>query len=159
MFGYTYKGFLFDVGYNAWIRSKERIALRECIANRTYALKGIQDVVTGVGELSPLTQSTATLHGNAFTEQAAVVDTNSPVFISTNDLDLRSAASPMVLTHKLFAHIGYGWQEDETDSYIPYLGLGTSVEFEGINTSNTEKPNRNTLSQWAFWLKGGIAFS
>ena len=182
MFGYTYKGFVFDAGYNAWIRSKERISLRECIADRTYALKGIQDVVTGVGELSPLTQSTATLHGNAFSEQAVVVDSNSPVFISTNDLDLRSAASPMVLTHKLFANIGYVWQEDENDSYararrslaapceaqeerrrgegwVPYIGLGTSVEFEGINTSNTEKPNKNTLSQWAFWLKGGIAFS
>ncbi len=159
MFGYTYKGFVFDAGYNAWIRSKERITLRECITNRTYALKGIQDVVTDVGELSQLTQSTATLHGNLLSEQAAVVDTNSPIFISTKDLDLRSAASPMVLTHKLFTHIGYGWQEDEKASLVPYLGLGTSVEFEGINTSNTEKPNRNTLSQWAFWLKGGIAFS
>jgi hypothetical protein len=42
---------------------------------------------------------------------------------------------------------------------MPYLGLGTSLEFEGINTANTEKPNRNTLSQWAIWAKGGIAFS
>lgn len=158
MFGYTYQGFLFDVGYNGWIRTKERITLRESIAEHTYAVKGIQNVVTALDELSPLTQSTATLHGNTFSEQAAVVDADSPVFISTNDLDLRSAASPMLLTHKLFAHIGYGWQESERDRWVPYLGIGTSVEFEGINTSIIQKPNRNTLSQWAFWLKGGIAF-
>ncbi len=159
MLGYTYKGFVFDIGYNGWIRSKERISLRECIADRTYGLKGIQDAVTAIGALSPITQSTATLHGNAFSEQAAVADSDSPRFIATADLNLRSAASPMVLTHKLFTHIGYGWQKNPNDTFIPFIGIGTSVEFEGINTSNTEKPNRNTLSQWAFWLKGGFSFS
>ena len=159
MLGYTYNSFVFDVGYNAWIRSKERIALRECIAARTYALKGIQDVVTAGGDASPITQRTATLHGNAFSEQAAVADSDSPIFISTNDLNLSSAASPMVLTHKLFTHIGYGWEKTEHDTFVPFIGIGTSVEFEGINTSNTEKPNRNTLSQWALWLKAGFSFS
>ncbi len=159
MFGYTYRGFLFDIGYNGWIRSKERISLRECIAARTYGLKGIQNVQTAANAASNITQSTATFHGNAFSEQTAVADPRSPLFISTDDLNLSSAASPMVLTHKLFAHVGYGWERDEQDRFIPFIGLGTSVEFEGINTSNTEKPNRNTLSQWAFWFKCGFSFS
>ncbi len=159
MLGYTYKGLAADIGYNGWIRSKERISLNECIADRTYGLKGIQNVETALGDLSPTTQSTATLHGNDFDDMALVADPDSPRFISTADLNLRSAASPMVLTHKLFVHLSYGWQESKSDWFIPYIGIGTSVEFEGINTSNTEKPNRNTLSQWALWVKGGFAFS
>ncbi len=159
MLGYNYKGFVFDIGYNGWIRSKEKISLRECIADRTYGIKGIQDVVTLLGQPSPITQHTATFHGNNLADQSTVADASSPQFISTNDLDLRSAASPMVLTHKLFTHIGYGWQKDPDDWFIPFVGVGTSVEFEGINTSNTEKPNRNTLSQLAFWARFGCDFS
>lgn len=159
MFGYTYKGFVGDIGYNGWIRSRERISLNECIPDRTYGLKGIQNVTTLLNEASPTTQSSATLHGDDFDDMNIVADFDSPRFISTKDLDLRSAASPMVLTHKLFAHISYGFQENQTDWFVPYIGIGTSVEFEGINTASTEKPNRNTLSQWAFWIKGGFAFS
>lgn len=158
MFGYNYKGFVFDAGYNAWIRTHEKISLNECIADRTYGLKGIQNVLTGAQLASDVTQSTATLHGNLLTEQALVADTDSPAFISTNDLDLSSAASPMVLTHKLFAHIGYGADPYETRSWTPYIGAGSSVEFEGVNTSVTQKPLRNTLSQWAFWIQLGCIF-
>lgn len=160
MFGYAYNGFSADLGYNGWIRSREKISLRDCcIPERTYGFKGIQNVATNLDQLSNITQSTATFHGNDFNDQAEVSDPNSPQFIQTSDLDLSSAASPMVLTHKLFASIGYGWQESKSDWLIPYISLGSSIEFEGINTSNTEKPNRNTLSQWALWLKGGVSFS
>ena len=159
MFGYTYNGFVADIGYNGWLRSKERICLNECIPNATYGLKGIQNVITPADQLSPITQSTATLHGNDFDQMNAVADIDSPQFIQTSDLNLRSAASPFVLTHKLFGHLSYGFQENSSDWCIPYIGIGTSIEFEGINTANTKQPNRNTLSQWAIWLKGGIAFS
>lgn len=159
MFGYTYKGLAADIGYNGWIRSKERISLNDCIPDRTYGLKGIQNVATPLNNSSPITQSSATLHGNDFDDMDLVADLDSPRFISTQDIDLRSAASPMVLTHKLFAHIGYGFQENTNDWCIPYVGIGTSIEFEGINTQATKQPNRNTLSQWALWLKGGIVFS
>lgn len=159
MLGYNYNGFVADLGYNGWIRSKERITLKEEIPARTYGLKGIQNVVTPLGQPSIITQSTATLHGNDFADMALVADPDSPRFISTADIDVRSAASPMVLTHKIFAHVSYGFEESMNDWCIPYLGLGTSIEFEGINTANTEKPNRNTLSQWAIWAKGGVAFS
>jgi hypothetical protein len=158
MLGYSYNGFAADLGYNGWIRSKERITLRQEIPTRTYGLKGIQNVVTLTGQLSSVTQSTATLHGNDFSDMALVADPDSPRFISTANIDVTSAASPMVLTHKLFAHVSYGFEQTPIDWCIPYLGIGTSVEFEGINTANTFKPNRNTLSQWAIWLKGGVAF-
>ena len=159
MFGYTYKGLEFDVGYNGWLRSHERISLNECIPDRTYGLKGIQDAVSILGGNSDATQSTATLHGNPLSDQINVVDLNSPVFISTNDLDLSSAASELVLTHKIFFYLGYGWQESKDAWFVPYLGLGSSIEFEGINDPSEKKPSRNTLSQWGFWLNGGFSFS
>lgn len=159
MLGYSYNGFVADLGYNGWIRSKERITLKEKIPARTYALKGIQNVATIVGQPSLITQSTATVHGNNYADMALVADPDSPRFISTANIDPRSAASPMVLTHKIFAHINYGFEQTPADWCIPFLGLGTSIEFEGINTANTVKPNRNTLSQWAIWAKAGVAFS
>ncbi len=159
MLGYNYNGFVVDLGYNGWIRSKERISLKEGIPARTYGFKGIQNVVTETGQPNFITQSTATLHGDDFADMALVADPDSPRFISTAHIDLRSAASPMVLTHKIFAHVSYGFEEMHANWCMPYLGIGTSIEFEGINTANTEKPNRNTLSQWAIWAKGGIAFS
>lgn len=159
MFGYNYNGLVADLGYNGWIRSRELIELCAGIPEHTYAFKGIQNVATVFGDPSDITQHCATLHGNELVNQTIVADANSPVFLQTRDINPKSAASPMVLTHKLFAHIGYGWQESINDWCIPYVGLGTSIEFEGINNSNTEKPNRNTLSQWALWIKGGVAFA
>ena len=159
MFGYTYKGFEFDIGYNGWIRSHEKICLKDCIPDRTYALKGIQDVASLIGGLNDLTQSTATLHGNPLDDQAQVVDTDSPIFISTCDLDLESAASPLLVTHKLFFHIGYGWQESSDDWFVPFIGLGSSIEFQGINDPQNRQPDNLTLNQWALWLTAGMAFS
>ncbi len=159
MFGYTYSGFEFDIGYNGWLRSHEKISLNECIPDRTYGFKGIQDAVDIIGNPSELTQSTATLHGNQLSDQGNVVDADSPQFIQTKDLDLCSAASELVLTHKLFVYLGYGWQESKDDWFVPYFGAGASVEFEGINNPDEKQPNRNTLSQWALWLHGGFAFS
>ena len=159
MFGYVYKGFSADLGYNGWIRSRELITLCGGIPDHTYGLKGIQNVATDLNQPSNKTQSLATLHGDELINQNIVADPVFPQFIRTKDINPKSAASPMVLTHKLFANMSYGWQESESDWLIPYVGMGTSIEFEGINTSNTEKPNRNTLSQWALWVKGGVAFS
>ncbi len=159
MFGYTYKGLEFDIGYNGWLRSHEKISLNECIPDRTYGLKGIQNAVSILGGNSDETQSTATLHGNSLSDQVNLADLNSPVFISTKDLDLSSAASELVLTHKLFFYLGYGWQESKNDWFVPYLGLGSSIEFEGINDPSEKIPSRNTLSQWGVWINGGFSFS
>lgn len=159
MFGYTHKGWVFDIGYNGWLRSHEKIDLLSCIESNKYGFKGIQDTTTILGDFDNTTQSSATLFGNDLNEQAQVADIDSPVFISTSDLNIQSAASPLVLTHKLFTHFGYAWKKGEHDSIIPFFGGGFSVEFEGINVSNYEKPNNNTLSEWGFWLKGGINFS
>ena len=155
MFGYTYNELVFDIGYNGWIRSKENICLKECVPKRRLGLKGIQNVITGGNELSNATQSNATILGNPFDQQGMLVDLNSPMFISTDDICEKSAASPRLVTHKVFTHIGYAWIEKPE---IPFIGVGAEIEFEGINTRNTKKPERNTLAQWGIWFKTGVAF-
>ncbi|EKD48809.1 MAG: hypothetical protein ACD_64C00122G0002 [uncultured bacterium] len=158
MFGYTYKGLEFDIGYNGWLRSHENISLRDCIPDHTYGLKGIQDATDAFGNPSNLTQSNATLYGNLLSQQGDVVDADSPQFIRTQDLNLESAASELVLTHKLFFYLGYGWQESDRDHFVPFLGFGSSIEFEGINDPDEKQPNRNTLAQWGLWIQAGCAF-
>lgn len=158
MFSYTYRNFLFDIGYNAYIRSAEKIH-PDCVRNlRNFGMKGIQDVTFANGKLSNTTQSCATLHGNYFIDQDLVADPNSPVFLSECALNFHSAASPRLITQKLFFHIG-GSFGDRCNDVIPFLGFGGEIEFEGINENNTRTSNENTLSQWGAWMKVGAEFN
>ena len=155
MFGYTYNDFLFDIGYNGWIRSKEKICLREGIAPNRYGLKGVQyafDPLTG----QPLqtTESTATIYETGI----IIPDELSPVFISTDDINLKSAASPLLLTHKIFWHFSHSWYHWKDHHAVPFLGIGAEIEFEGINTRNAYQPDNTTMGQASVWLKGGVSF-
>lgn len=102
------------------------------------------------------TQSSVTINGNALTDQAAVADAT-PVFIQTSDLDLSSAASPLVMTHKLFTAVNYAWPT-ECKRVTPFFGVGGDVEFEGINRHFTVRNDKDTLSQWSIWFKGGVGY-
>lgn len=155
MFAFLFRNFDFDIGYNAWLRSKERIDLICGIKQQKYGFKGIQNVRNPDSSMSIITQSTATLNGDNFINQAADADLHSPKFISTCNLDLTSAASPTALTHKFFFNLSYTW--NDTYHVKPYLGLGSEFEFEGLYRTDNQ-PNKNTLSQWGIWLKGGLGF-
>jgi hypothetical protein len=157
MFGYQYNTFGFDFGYNGWFRTREKIRLRDSIPADIFGLKGIQNVTLSNGSPSPATQSTATLHGTAFSNQQLVVDNPSPVFINTADLNVHSAAAHRALTHKLFAHLNHAFEQSAWFAVEPFLGAGGSVEFEGIKPRNAE-PNKLTMSQWSVWLKGGLVY-
>src|SRR5579863_6757967 len=129
MFGYTYNNFVFDIGYNGWIRSREKISLRQCIPANTYGLKGVQFAVNTITEQpNNTTESSATI----FETQPIVSDGPFPVFISTRDLNVDSAA--------------------------PFFGIGAEIEFEGINSRNAYQPANTTMGQASVWLKGGVAF-
>lgn len=155
MFAYTKGKFNFDIGYNGWVRSKDNITITECLPENTYGLKGIQDVVL-LGNPSSATQSNATLNGNSFADQNTVVDTVSPVFFNTQDLDPKSAATPQIETHKIFTFIGYSWIDKQ--HAIPFVGIGGEVEFEGVRPERETKANKNALAQWGIMVKGGLAF-
>lgn len=144
-----------DFGYNAWLRTREKISLLQQLPANRFALKGIQNVATPIG-LSNATQSTATLFGNDFADQPFVADPNPPVFIQPCDININSAATPFSFTHKFFGNFEYSWQ---CYTYVvPYLGIGGEVEFEGLHPHNAAEPNKIAISQWGVWLKGGFGF-
>lgn len=156
MFGYLRNGLEFDVGYNAWIRTKEKVCITGTIPENKYGIKGIQNVTDPItGNPDNHTQSRATIHGNTLTpqEQAETADVNSPVFIKTYDLNPLSGGSTAAFTSKFFGHLGYLW----SCRYVnPYLGCGGEVEFEGVSPERNLQANHNSVAQWGVWLKGGI---
>ncbi|MCK5632190.1 hypothetical protein KAH94_00405 [bacterium] len=155
MFGYRNNNWTFDFGYNGWIRSREKLCIRGSIESNKYGLKGIQNV-TGADVNN--TQSTATLHGNTLdgTTQTATADDPSPVFLKTSDLDACSAEMERSVSHKFFVNLSYAWEKYNRKA-IPFIGAGAEVEFDGEKNYNT-LPNKNTLSQFGLWLKGGLTF-
>ncbi|TET06958.1 hypothetical protein E3J79_00360 [Candidatus Dependentiae bacterium] len=157
MISYLYRGFEFDAGYNTWARTREKITICGCIEPRRYGFKGIQNVVNDIGQASAVTQHSATLHGNLFENQSQLTDDPSPCYINTCNLDPSSAASERSFTHKLFLYLGYAWNTQETTGFMPFIGIGGSVEFEGVYPDYTQ-PNKNSLSQYSIWLKGGTGF-
>lgn len=167
MVAYQHKGFGFDIGYNCFIRSKEKIDLNKSqFPENRYAFKGIQNVSLFS------TQSNATFDGNVLQiataehesgpltfpqEQALLADSNPPIFIQANDLDTDSAASPMILTHKIFWYLYYTAKPTCWKHVTPYYGIGGEMEFEGDRQIYCQ-PNKNAMSQWGFWFKGGFAW-
>lgn len=156
MLAYTYKSFGFDFGYNGWVRSKENMGC-VCFPDKTYALKGIQNVADG-DVLSNTTQSKATINGDLFSEQALVADDPSPVFIAQRDINLDSAQAPLSYSHKFFWQLYRTWYERSLKPLSANLGIGGFVEFEGVRPHNVQT-NKNSLSQWGAWVKFGVGYS
>ena len=159
MLGYLSECLEIDVGYNAWVRSHEKLCLLGSIPANRYGMKGIQNVTNYLGEPDNTTQSDATIYGNELTpeSQHAHADKDSPVFITTGDLNLASGASGSAFTHKFFGHIGHTWHTCCSCAQ-PYLGCGGEVEFEGLLPRLCRQSSNNTLAQWGIWLKGGFYF-
>lgn len=157
MASYEHGGYVVDLGYNAWFRSREMISNRDPIPNNTYALKGIQNVA-GPGPLgAQATQSTATIFGNDFADQALVADLNPPIYFNDNMIDESSAQASRGFTHKFFGDFGYTWN-DCMHWVSPFFGIGGEVEFEGLNPRQDIKANKNSISQWGVWVKLGFGY-
>lgn len=154
MFGYTHKNFICDIGYNAWIRTRERVHIKESIPANRYAFKGVQFVANPItGFPLNTTESTATIF-----ETQPIIPDAMPIFISTSKLNARSAASPLLLTNKFFIHLAHTFTPQDHNRYAPFLGVGAEIEFEGINNHNAVQPDNTTMGQASIWLKGGIAY-
>lgn len=90
---------------------------------------------------------------------------NQPIYISECDFNT-DGAKTSGLSNKLFAHIGYTWNQCEC--LTPYFGVGGEAEF-GVSDKthvcskgchkNDSCCKRCSLSQWGVWLKGGISFN
>jgi len=143
MFDYQNCGFTFDVGYNIWGRTEDQITITEGIPANTFGIQGNTDTGNPAAASTNNTQSETDIQGNF-----APALPGDQVFVSTDDLDIDSARHPGAVSHKLFTHFAYTW---ENCDYLPFLGMGGEVEFSG-------RDNR-ALDQWGVWVKGGFTFS
>ncbi len=103
-----------------------------------------------------------------------------PLYITECDLNTDGAKN-QGLSNKLFAHVSYLWQDCRR--LTPYIGVGGEVEF-GLgdkacacsscapnnvqnNVSQSDACHSKddsccktcSLSQWGFWIKGGVSFN
>ena len=146
MFNYQRCGFLFDVGYGIWGRGKEKIKL-----NKQIKLKGkiIPERLGVAGKIEAVTddrtKSDATIKTVGSVDGASLADN---IYITLSDIDVKSAASPSAVSHKIFVHLSYMW--DRCD-YSPFVGIGGEAEFSGRKN--------HALPQWGVWAKFGVAFS
>ena len=102
----------------------------------------------------------------------AISTSRIPITLTRNDLSMTSTRA---ITHGLFGHLGYTWDNDRRH---PYFGIGASVDIAQHNDyccGNDKSLNRsdncdpccgNTascldvgISQWAVWMKTGVAWS
>lgn len=146
MLRYRYKKWSFDVGYNFWGRSREKIKdMCCCIPDSLYGIKGIVNVYDG-DAVNNKTASTSTIRTSSGT--AGANDGDTPVYVACADLNPCSAAHPSAYSHAVFFNMSAAW--DNEDDINPTFGIGGKVEWSG-------KGNR-ALDQWSLWAKGGISF-
>jgi len=101
--------------------------------------------------LNPVTQLNSADSLALNIPQMSVNGSNPAILLSDSDINVESGILPRALSHKLFGYMGYLW--DNRDDLDPYLGVGLSGEF-----ANTNPCNNATCSQWAIWVKAGIAY-
>jgi hypothetical protein len=82
---------------------------------------------------------------------AQVNGSNPAILLSDKDINDDSGILPHALSHRVFVYAGNVW--DNRDDLDPYLGMGLSGEF-----AHTNPCNNAMCSQWAIWVKAGIAY-
>jgi len=163
--GFTYdtRGWTFDLGYEFYGRSVEKLSITGDFANQAYAVLGSQgigfrDLATTASEAcqpgATIGSSVAYLGGTTV-PTLGVIATGTQIGnaltpgnrIALADLNQEAAAQDAYLTSKIFSKVAYEWEESK---YVPFLGvLG---EFEFSNCSN------NALPQWSVAVVGGVSF-
>lgn len=133
-----------------------KTSLNSTQSNATINRAGTTDNPVAVPVLSPddiavtaLSAQTGVINGpNVIIAQQS----NPPVLVTTQDLDIKSAQAGATATHKIFGYIGYNC-ENINCGYAFYAGLGGELEIDALPCNQ-----RTSLNQWSLWLKGGVAF-
>ncbi len=129
---YNFGGFAFDLGYNLFYRDSEKVCFGDACGTTAFA-DGKWAIATRHADMS----DTVTLDN---TNVNYVLQN-----INKADLDLASASTPRLLTHKLFAGAGYWTKTWE----VPVLvGVGGHYEFADCDI----------ISNWGFNARLGIGF-
>jgi hypothetical protein len=158
LFAYTHNNFYTDLGYNGFIKSKDKIELTETIPFNKYGVKGTQyifDPLTNTIDNS--TASRISITEGSLTDQTTFADP-STVFINTQDLCIDSAKVPLSIVHTFFASIGYRKQEDYLSQFLPFCGIGAEVSVEGLDLDHFSSITKHSISQWSLYCKGGFSY-
>lgn len=138
---FNWCNFTFDLGYNLFAKEKESVTVK-CWQNDLYAIAGL--------EWDPDTEFTAPYSfpdlniGDGSGISGAAED--AARWIQRDHLLAGDAATPVYVTHKLFAGFTYAWDW----KYPLMFGCGGSWEFaQGSNS---------TLDGYALWAKLGVTF-
>lgn len=146
-FAYVARGWSWDLGYEFWGRSSEKLVITGDFANEAYAILGRQTV----NPAYQLCEPTATISASSAAATTATGTVKSALTaanrIALADLNLEAAQQSTSLTSKVFTKVTYEWMDSD---YRPHLGL--MGEFE-ISTCDN-----NALPQWAIVLVGGVSF-
>lgn len=146
LINYATDVFSWNVGYNFWARSCEKI---NCCKISTSKLCDNCSAVSGLNGVTwkPYVNSTIKNLGASSLAPA----------LSQDNLDL-NASRTKGSSHKLFTSFNYAWTELD-DTVVPFLGIGTEIEFGNTTSgSNTACCKRVSLSQWGLWLRAGTEF-
>jgi len=84
-----------------------------------------------------------------------VNNTTPTKFVNIGDLNINSARSISVLTHKVFAFFNYQWFD--TCGWNPSIGVGAEVEINDKHINDLNCKNSG-LSQWGVFTKWNISF-
>ncbi len=209
MLNFEWCNFNWDIGYNFWGRTCEKIKFR-CLPfqDNEWALKGDAHVygfddsanqnwvalsatqsqatiftgknLPAAGTTSPTSvqlanpnidngaaatgDSSGGTTPNPLNNAAGGAQTNTsvdPIFLDPSecgDLDITGAKTKGT-SHKIFTHLSYNWLESET--WVPYVGIGGAAEFGSGNTftceDNCRCPNCS-LTQWQVWARIGVSY-
>jgi len=140
MLQYDRCNFSFGLGWEFWIRTKEKLDCSPIFAALDDGT--VKYAVKPAGLDSASGATTATLNSTI----GHIVNDSVQTFLTIDDIDLCSALHPQAFSNKAFGFVGYNWKDCE---WQPYVLLGGEVEFGNDNKAANE---------WFVDLKGGISF-
>lgn len=111
--------------------------------NRGGAVTNPKPIVLGEGEQAITWDSPTT------PPLIPAMQSDPPLFITTDSLDILSGSVPHQLSHKFFAHISY------TAGNVPWepqVGIGGEIEADGRSRL------LSSLNQWGFWFKFTLSY-
>jgi hypothetical protein len=150
MFQFSYHKFFMDIGYNFWIRTKEKRGPEVCLRNfapSTYAIK--DDLpLTRIDSFLGCISNIASANDSTIAQSAppTKAELTIPIFIDPSDINFSSALNPSTHSNKVFASLGYASNIKDHSVYILVEG---EAEFGKKDSA---------INQWGVLGKFGFEF-
>lgn len=134
---YAYSAWNFELGYNLWYRSAEKISL----CNSSLPAVGIADL-TGIAAQNPFTASTANISQGVLPGNNQMVSDTSFVPVTFSDISCQSGAAAASLSNSVYGSIAYS-----CDTRLCGMQVGVNVSYEQGSLHHTP----NNITTWLTW--------